>query len=386
MPLLDIDPDPRLPDGTRLLDVPLGRRRGRRRTAGGAAAAPAADRAPSESAGTTCDTRRMDIAVVGAGRAGTAVAVLWQAAGHRIVAVAGREATRARAARSLPGVPVLEPADAAREAELVVVGVPDDVIEPIVARARRCRRRRSLPAAGSPTSPARRPCRPSTPRARPVPAGSACTRCRRSPTWTPAIERIPGCTVAVGADDDEGVVRRASGSPSDLGGRPFRLPDEHRAIYHAAAVFASNYLVAATGVAEQLLEAAGVPDPLAALCPLQRATVEQPRTASVRPRPSPDPPCAATPARSRATSRRSRRRRRGRSTPTSRWRGSRSTSPCAAGGSRRGPRAPSRRCSRDGPDPRRGALRDRHRRSARRAATSSRSCPRWARCTTGTAR
>ena len=97
-------------------------------------------------------------------------------------------------------------------------------------------------------------------------------RCRRSRTSRAAIERIPGCTVAVGADDAAGfsVAERLA---EDLGGRPFRLADEHRATYHAAAVFASNYLVAATGVAEQLLGAAGVPDPLAALAPLQRATV-----------------------------------------------------------------------------------------------------------------
>ena len=44
-------------------------------------------------------------------------------------------------------------------------------------------------------------------------------------------------------------------------------------MYHAAAVFASNYLVAATGIAEQLLAAAGVPDPLDAIAPLQHATV-----------------------------------------------------------------------------------------------------------------
>jgi predicted short-subunit dehydrogenase-like oxidoreductase (DUF2520 family) len=212
----------------------------------------------------------VDIAIIGSGRAGTAVAVLWRAAGHRIVAVAGREATRTRAARSLPGVPVLEPVDAARDAELVVMGVPDDLIGSIVG---------DLAAAGAFAS-ARWVAHLSgaTPLSALDAARDAGARrlgvhpLQTFPDVDAGIDRIPGSTIAVGADDDDGMVV-AEGLAEDLGGRPFRLPEEQRAVYHSAAVFASNYLVAATAVAEQLLEAAGVPDPLAALVPLQQATV-----------------------------------------------------------------------------------------------------------------
>ena len=55
-----------------------------------------------------------------------------QRAGHRLVGVSGRAGTRERAAAYLPGVPVRGPADAAAEAELVVIGTPDDAIEPTV--------------------------------------------------------------------------------------------------------------------------------------------------------------------------------------------------------------------------------------------------------------
>src|SRR5438876_4050742 len=75
----------------------------------------------------------MRVAVVGAGRMGTGVAVLLQRAGHPIVAVAGRGPTRDRAASYLPGVPVLDPTEAARTAELVIIGVPDDALETVVA-------------------------------------------------------------------------------------------------------------------------------------------------------------------------------------------------------------------------------------------------------------
>lgn len=211
----------------------------------------------------------MDISIVGAGRAGTAVAVLWQRAGHRIVAVSGGAATAERAARHLPGAPILGAADAARAAELVVIGVPDDLIAATV---------QELADEGAVASGWVAHLSGATPLAALDAARSAGARrlgihpLQTFPDVDAAVDRIPGCVVALGADDDEGAAL-ADRLARDLGGRPFRLPEERRAIYHAAAVFASNYLVAATGVAEVLLEVAGVPDPIGALTPLQQATV-----------------------------------------------------------------------------------------------------------------
>ena len=213
----------------------------------------------------------MKVAVVGAGRAGTAVAVLLQRAGHRIVAVSGRGPTRDRAARFLPGVPVLDPADAAVGAELVVIAVPDDIIASMVETM--------ATAGGFSAGQWVAHLSGATPLSALDPARDAgAGRLGVHPLQTfpdPAagIERIPGCVIAIAADDDQGwfVAERLA---DDLMGVPFRLAEEHRALYHSAAVFASNYLVAATAVAEELLSAAGVPDPSAALPPLQRATVE----------------------------------------------------------------------------------------------------------------
>ena len=56
--------------------------------------------------------------------------------------------------------------------------------------------------------------------------------------------------------------------------RPFRLDDAQRPLYHAAAVFASNYLIVTGAIAEDLFRRAGVPDPLAAMLPLQRASLD----------------------------------------------------------------------------------------------------------------
>jgi secondary thiamine-phosphate synthase enzyme len=61
-----------------------------------------------------------------------------------------------------------------------------------------------------------------------------------------------------------------------LGGRPFLLAEKDRPLYHAAAVVASNYLVALEHVAERLFQAAGMPadQALGAFLPLVRGTVE----------------------------------------------------------------------------------------------------------------
>jgi predicted short-subunit dehydrogenase-like oxidoreductase (DUF2520 family) len=56
-----------------------------------------------------------------------------------------------------------------------------------------------------------------------------------------------------------------------LGMQPFTVPDEHRGTYHAAAVVASNHLIALLGQVERLVAVTGVP--LAAFRPLVEASV-----------------------------------------------------------------------------------------------------------------
>ncbi len=213
----------------------------------------------------------MDVAIVGAGRVGTAVAVLLRDAGHRIAAVSGREATRARASRYLPGVPVVGPASAARAGDLVLISVPDDAIEETaLALARQHALRGGQWVAhlsGATGLDALASARAA--RARPL----AVHPLQTFPDVEGAIQRIPDSTIAITADDDEGFAL-GERIAKDLRGKPFRLADELRPLYHAAAVFASNYLIAATGVAEDLFREAGVPDPVGAMMPLARASLD----------------------------------------------------------------------------------------------------------------
>jgi predicted short-subunit dehydrogenase-like oxidoreductase (DUF2520 family) len=212
----------------------------------------------------------MKVAVVGAGRVGTAIGVLLARAGHDVVAVSGREATGERAATYLPGVPLLEPVEAASRAELVVVGVPDDLLEPMIRTLADARGPRDgawvAHLSGARGLSVLDPVR--TVGARRL----AIHPLQTFPDVEAALQSIPGCWVAVTADDGDGD-RFGADVARQVGGHPFRLADDKRPLYHAAAVFASNDVVAVSAIAERLFSLAGVPDPNTAMRPLQEATV-----------------------------------------------------------------------------------------------------------------
>jgi len=71
--------------------------------------------------------------------------------------------------------------------------------------------------------------------------------------------------------------RRLERLARDLGARPRSVAEAERVIYHAASVFASNYLVALAGVAVELLESIGWSegDAVAGLVPLMEGALEE---------------------------------------------------------------------------------------------------------------
>jgi predicted short-subunit dehydrogenase-like oxidoreductase (DUF2520 family) len=78
-----------------------------------------------------------------------------------------------------------------------------------------------------------------------------------------------GSLVALDSSDDE-LAGRLFQLALDIGGRPRRVPDEQRALYHAAAVLSSNLLLGLVGTAAGVLESQGwsEEEALAALVPL----------------------------------------------------------------------------------------------------------------------
>lgn len=84
-------------------------------------------------------------------------------------------------------------------------------------------------------------------------------------------EQIDGAWAAVTAESPEALTE-AGWLAEVLGLRPFPLADERRALYHAGAAMASNFLVTLYRAAARSVEQAGAPPE--ALVPLMRRTIE----------------------------------------------------------------------------------------------------------------
>jgi predicted short-subunit dehydrogenase-like oxidoreductase (DUF2520 family) len=94
-------------------------------------------------------------------------------------------------------------------------------------------------------------------------------------TFTAGPEQTPlegvGCAVGGRTSPAREVARSLA---ERLGMRPFDIADDQRAAYHAAAAFASNYLVTLEAAAERMLSAASPGADRALLVPLVRRTLE----------------------------------------------------------------------------------------------------------------
>ena len=211
----------------------------------------------------------MDVAVVGAGRVGTALAVLLARAGHRLVAVSGRDATRARTEEFLPGVAVVPAVEAVRQADLVLIGVPDDAIAETARGIAGAVRHGSHVAHLSGSAPL-------SDLDAVAPQGAhvlSLHPLQTFPDVEAGIARLPESFIAITAAEDHAYVL-AERLVGDIGARSFRLPDDRKALYHAAAVFCSNYLVVTQRVSELLFTLAGLEEPVPMFEPLARSTLD----------------------------------------------------------------------------------------------------------------
>jgi len=88
-----------------------------------------------------------------------------------------------------------------------------------------------------------------------------------------APERFKGAWAAV--EGSAAAMEKAEAIARSVGLKPFRITAKAKTLYHAGAVFASNYLVVVEAVAQRLLRHAGLSDDdaWAALSPLVRGTI-----------------------------------------------------------------------------------------------------------------
>jgi len=185
-----------------------------------------------------------ELAIIGAGKAGRALGRLARAAGYGIGPVVCRTRAHAEAAAAFigGGRAGTEPVGAA----LTLVCVPDGAIGE-VARALK-----APPGAvvahtcGRLGAEALRPHRPA----------GAVHPLRSFGDPARAAELFGGTACAV--EGDPAAVRELEAFVRAVGGRPLRVRAGRKALYHAGAVFASNYVAAALGAGLRLFEKAGV--------------------------------------------------------------------------------------------------------------------------------
>jgi len=205
------------------------------------------------------------VAVLGAGRVGTALALALPDPAYRVVAVAGRSPQGlATFTRRVPSAVVLPAAEAARSADLVLVAVPDDalagLVQEVVAQEGVAEGSRWVHTAGGYDAEVLAPARP---------GGAAVAACHPAVSFPDAdtgLAALPGASWAVtAADDDLGWARVLV---TDFRGSPVTVPSGSRTLYHAGLAVGSNATVSVVTLARDLLLGAGVADPGAFLGPL----------------------------------------------------------------------------------------------------------------------
>lgn len=212
-----------------------------------------------------------EIAVIGPGRAGTAVALAAARAGHDVVAVAGRgQAAVDRFVALLPTARPVSSEEAARAADLVVVAVPDgavaDVQRAVAVADAVGVGSRWVHLAGSLGVEALRHVRL---------AGARVAACHPAQTLADpetGAAALDGCAWAVTAPAGERSWAHAL--VRDLGGVPADVAEEDRVLYHAAMTLAANATTSVVTVARELLLGVRVAEPERFLEPLATAAVQ----------------------------------------------------------------------------------------------------------------
>ena len=210
----------------------------------------------------------MRLALVGAGRVGTAVAFLLRESGHEIFGVSSRTEASAQAAATRLGAQAFVPNPGqVIDADLVLIGVPDGNIRDVAVSLAPSVRAGSVVAhlSGS----LGRGVLDSLSEARTC----ALHPFQACPDVDTAIRRLPGSAWGVTAPDPETEGWASELIERDLSGIPVVVRDEDRALWHAAAVATSNGVAALLGASEAMLAAIHIEDPGRILTPIATGTL-----------------------------------------------------------------------------------------------------------------
>lgn len=214
---------------------------------------------------------RLTVGVVGAGRVGSVLGAALARAGHRVTGTyAVSEASRARAADLLPGVPRKDVAAVVADAELVLLAVPDDALAHLVSGLAATHAWQAgqivVHTSGRHGVAVLEPAREQ--HVLPLALHPAMTF-----TGTAMdLERLVDC--AFGVTADEALRPMAEALVLEMGGDPVWILEENRTAYHLALAHGANHLVTLTSEAMDILARAGVDEPRRVIGPLMRAALD----------------------------------------------------------------------------------------------------------------
>jgi predicted short-subunit dehydrogenase-like oxidoreductase (DUF2520 family) len=217
---------------------------------------------------------RLAVGVVSTGRVGAVLGAALNRAGHTVVAASGvsKESVQ-RAEDLLPGVPLLPPDEVVRQADLVLLALPDDALAGMVRGLAAADALRSgqivVHTCGAHGVDVLAPA---------VEHGGLPLALHPVMTFTGRaedLERLATCCFGVTAGDgDEAAWSVGEALVMEMGAEPVRVPDAARPLYHTALAHGANHLVTLVAEAADLLREAGVGAPNRMLGPLLSAALD----------------------------------------------------------------------------------------------------------------
>jgi len=219
----------------------------------------------------------LKLGFIGAGTVGTALAVGLRAKGYPVVAVSSRSQTSARnLAEAISGCHTFNSSqDVADAAQLVFITTPDDAIASVACEVKWHKGQGVVHCSGADSTDILVPAKKSGARVGVFHPLQTFASSRQ------VIDNMPGITFALEAE--EPLLTTLKNMATTLGGHWIELKAKDKVIYHAAAVFACNYLVTLVKLATDLWQTFNIPREQAtrALLPLLRGTINNIDTAGI---------------------------------------------------------------------------------------------------------
>jgi len=219
----------------------------------------------------------LKVGFIGAGTVGTALAILLSRQDYQVVAVSSRSrASAEKLAQAVKGCRLMSsPQEVADAAGLIFITTPDDAIAMVAARVKWRQGSAVVHCSGADSTDILEPARMSGARVggfHPLQTFAGAAR---------AVENIPGSTFGVEAE--EPLLTTLKDMATALGGHWIKLNAGDKVAYHAAAVFACNYLVTLVKMATDLWQTFSIPTDQAtkALLPLIRGTLHNIETIGI---------------------------------------------------------------------------------------------------------